>query len=486
MRRKLSFIIFLFINISLFCSAQNDSTKHSNADTIQVNFTDNKFIRPDANSDSLNEALLNACEQGSIDRVVSLLLKGANVDTKTEEGVTPLMFAAQNGFLDIVQILIFNGADVNLMPRDGATALIAATRFNHDEVMDTLIHHGAYIDIKTTDGASALTYACAYGYYIPADMLLFYGADPNQKARNGITPLMVATANGNTDIVKLLLAKKTATEIADTNGWTALHYAIADTGRLEVQRLLIDSGANINAVTKDQHTPLALAAEYDNIAGANELLKHRASAENITLDGYTPYHIALEYNHKGFLKMWRSSGQKTERKPSFNLITVSPLSIMFNRRDFKFDYNVSLRELNTKFSINAGFSTRLWSNRVLVPVTYFVYYQFWERRSSVYLGIGKLFDLAKSSRLQGIYADINYLYTYGRYRGSTTKPNDRFLPSFGVGYIINGKEFGAKAGLTYTDYKIDDFPVLYYTGSIFFCIHRKSYTKASRKPIDWL
>lgn len=55
--------------------------------------------------------------------MIDLLIKnGADVKTKNDHGITPLMFAAKFGDLESVGVLIENGADINARDNDGKTA----------------------------------------------------------------------------------------------------------------------------------------------------------------------------------------------------------------------------------------------------------------------------------------------------------------------------------------------------------------------------
>jgi ankyrin repeat protein len=50
----------------------------------------------------------------------------------------------------------------------------------------------------------------------------------------------------------------------DSNGWSALHHA-AYIGDIESARTLIKSGANVNAYSNQNRTPVHLAASNDHV-----------------------------------------------------------------------------------------------------------------------------------------------------------------------------------------------------------------------------
>jgi len=62
----------------------------------------------------INSDLLYSAEKGDITRVQDLLQRGADVNTKSKNGFTPLIAAAGRGHKGLVEILINKGANVNV------------------------------------------------------------------------------------------------------------------------------------------------------------------------------------------------------------------------------------------------------------------------------------------------------------------------------------------------------------------------------------
>jgi len=86
----------------------------------------------------LNESLLNAARNGSLSGVKTALENGANVNTKDNKGITPLMYASVNGQTAAVKLLIENDANVNEKANDGWTALMRASFEGHTDVVKLL------------------------------------------------------------------------------------------------------------------------------------------------------------------------------------------------------------------------------------------------------------------------------------------------------------------------------------------------------------
>jgi uncharacterized protein len=109
---------------------------------------------------ALNWAIMMSSNEG----LKLLLNKGANVNGKTGNQISTLMFAAKlGGRADEVKILIDNGANINEKSGDGNTALIFAASSKDIETVKVLIDNKADVNIKTSDGKTALMLANEVG-----------------------------------------------------------------------------------------------------------------------------------------------------------------------------------------------------------------------------------------------------------------------------------------------------------------------------------
>ncbi len=146
----------------------------------------------------INEELLKAAREGNIEAVKTLLDKGADINTKTNDifGNTALMEAVVNEDIDMVKLLIEKGADINMKYLGGFTALIYTVSGRTGKgknyiIAKLLIEKGADVNAKDDKGQTALI-----RLDIPADiakLLIEKGADVNAKNNSGLTPLMVAS-----------------------------------------------------------------------------------------------------------------------------------------------------------------------------------------------------------------------------------------------------------------------------------------------------
>ena len=78
-----------------------------------------------------------------MNRVKTLLNQGVPVNSRNEDGYTPLHFAAYSGRVNVVQELLRRGAHLNPRTRSGMTPLYHAAFWNNPHVVHALIRAGA-------------------------------------------------------------------------------------------------------------------------------------------------------------------------------------------------------------------------------------------------------------------------------------------------------------------------------------------------------
>ena len=101
-------------------------------------------------------ALSMAAFTGQMNYVQRLVEAGAEVDFY---GWAPLLYAAYNGHTAIVEYLLKRGADINAKTENGLTALFFAARFGHIEIIKVLLKNEADPTVVSENMETAVDWA---------------------------------------------------------------------------------------------------------------------------------------------------------------------------------------------------------------------------------------------------------------------------------------------------------------------------------------
>ncbi len=152
----------------------------------------------------LNEVLIKAAEHGEIYSVKATIDNGADVNTRMNDGMTPLMYSSMGGYLEIVRILITFGANVNAKTIHGVTPLMYSSLGGHLGIVRALIAKGADVNAMTNDGKTVLMLASTGASLDIVKILLGNGADATVENKDGITAQVIASIKGHKQIEELL------------------------------------------------------------------------------------------------------------------------------------------------------------------------------------------------------------------------------------------------------------------------------------------
>jgi ankyrin repeat protein len=86
--------------------------------------------------------------------VLELMAHGADVNSSSEDGYSPLGMAANRGSFEAVRLLLEHGAEVNIQDNAGQTPLMLAEP-GHLEIIRLLIERGSNLQLKNREGRNA-------------------------------------------------------------------------------------------------------------------------------------------------------------------------------------------------------------------------------------------------------------------------------------------------------------------------------------------
>src|SRR5437660_3432500 len=210
--------------------------------------------------------------------------------------------------------------------------LDAIRKGNSQKVGELLKEQPTLIKASTKNGTTPILLAVCADHLDIAESLLATGIEPN---------IFEAAATGRIERVRELLKKDpTLAKAYSPDGWTALHL---NWGHLDTVELLLDSGADINAVSRNKFvatplqgsvvrkridlarlliargaklsprgeggdSPLHECAGNGAIEIARLLLDHGADINAKNDEGKTPLAIAVEYKQPEMAKLLRERG----------------------------------------------------------------------------------------------------------------------------------------------------------------------------------
>jgi hypothetical protein len=164
---------------------------------------------------SLDNQLLEASSKGDADAMEMLLGKGADIEGKNNQGVTPLMEAVGASKTAAAKLLLSKGAAIEAKDNNGRTALVHAVLGQDPDVVKLLLDQGAYVETTGSIGETPLMYAAAGRNIEIVKLLLAKGANVHAKDNSGQTPLMYAISAGNTEAEALLKARGASRKAKD-------------------------------------------------------------------------------------------------------------------------------------------------------------------------------------------------------------------------------------------------------------------------------
>jgi ankyrin repeat protein len=257
--------------------------------------------------------LVEAARKQDPKAVRTLVSEKADVNARSADGSTALLWLAHWNDLDTAEVLLGAGADANTANDFQMTPLAEACINGNGALVRLLLKSGAKPNTAIATGETPLMTCAKTGSEDAVRMLVEYGAAVNAKepAQNQ-TALMWAAAERHPSVVKALIEAHADLNASTKQGFTAMHFA-ARVGDQETVRVLLAAGVNINVLTQTEsgesrapavarpgiprstavagYTPLLIATLRGHVDLALFLLDHGADP-NVDAGGMMPLHWA--------------------------------------------------------------------------------------------------------------------------------------------------------------------------------------------------
>jgi ankyrin repeat protein len=286
-----------------------------------------------------------ATAEGHAEVIQLLLQAGADANSASKAGFTPLIFAAIKGDGPAFANLLAGGAAIDHAVPGGSTALLVAVTARKTEAVSILLAHGA--DVKKADSAgnTPLHIAAQVGPLANVQALIAKGADLNARNNNSRntparpvagrrvrvtgeqTPLMLAARANQVELMHALVAAGGDPKLRAEDG-SGLLMAAAASGHVEAVQYAISFDPGLKAVTADKESVMHAAMRSSvatstgpEICKVVQFLADRGADLDLPdANGITPLMIAREVplNEPADLlvKLIRASGaEPRESKP---------------------------------------------------------------------------------------------------------------------------------------------------------------------------
>jgi ankyrin repeat protein len=204
-----------------------------------------------------------------------------------------------------VYLLCFSGL-ISAQTVDQITDFTKAAKFDDVSEVRSLIKAGVTPNTLDPKGTPMLILAVRDKSFKVTDLLLANPAtDVNLTNKSGENALMLAAFDGELALVKNLVLQKKAA--VNKLGWAPIHYA-ATNGHLEITQFLMANGAQINALSPSETTPLMMSIGSGNDQLIKYLLDNGADLRMRNHEGYTAIDVAQLFGkddiRDGLMSRW--------------------------------------------------------------------------------------------------------------------------------------------------------------------------------------
>lgn len=241
-------------------------------------------------------ALAEVLVRNQLEIAKILIEKGAKIDETDQVGATPLHYAVRlnqssmakmltrnqsrisdilgTNQLKIAKSLIEKGADVNKRSSEGLTPLHYAIYLDSPNILKVLIEYNSSAEerLKQLEVITVL----AKSQLSLAEVLIDGNAKVNERDEKGKTPLHYVFQLNQSGIIKVLIESRSAA-VGKLDLLKFMEIMVEN--QLSMAKILIENGANVNEKDEKERTPLHYASQLDQMSIMDMLADSQSGAE---------------------------------------------------------------------------------------------------------------------------------------------------------------------------------------------------------------
>mmetsp|Transcript_1729 Transcript_1729/g.3239 ORF Transcript_1729/g.3239 Transcript_1729/m.3239 type:complete len:765 (+) Transcript_1729:642-2936(+) len=273
------------------------------------------LIEKGANKETQDKAyytpLLTACEHGSSLSAEALISLGANLEAVEGNGKGGLHIAATKGHKSVIHLLLTCAATIETKDNEGCTPVFYACKFRKLSAIVELIRWGADVGVKS---AAFMPFQLVDRKDKPfPDQILHRAPGLKELYRSKMNDIHQLVEYGKVRFILEHFNLRDNIALKDSYGETPLHYA-ARLGKEEIVTTFLDLGCQMDCVDNWGYTPIHCACEGNHVEIVKIFLQRGIDVEICSTVGKTPLHRACEYGHVDVVKILLSYSADATRK----------------------------------------------------------------------------------------------------------------------------------------------------------------------------
>lgn len=399
---------------------------------------------------ALDYNLMIAASKGLTTEIDRLIKSGANINSYTDEGATPLVYAVANNHLETVKTILKHFPRLDDITSGNETPLLISVKNNSPEIAEVLLRAGADVDFNDNNGATSLHYTALLGYLELADLLLYYDASIDIKTDDGITALHAATLAGNIDVADLLIQNGANMESRDNEGYTPFLIA-ASYGDTLIMEMLYKYGVDIYTNNNYNYNALTLAVAFGHKEAVKYIINKSDRRRIADSPGHDPYMIVSKYRRKEIEGILREYGIPGNVRYVIDQVSFSP-SARFTPHDFYSGLSISFKEPYLNIGFSAGCDMKIWYTKILLENSEYSYNQYLDRGAMLHAGFFKDFMLTNRADRGNLLLSTSLSggYTFGnKFKGTMITPDNSFKVIPGASLKYTSRLISAFSGVEY-------------------------------------